>query len=50
LSAFPRKSGVPSKLYHNLGNGKFVDVAGDLGIKVEGEVRQISWIDFDKRR
>jgi hypothetical protein len=44
---FSRKSGVPSKLYHNLGNGKFVDVAGDLGIKVEGEVRQISWIDFD---
>jgi hypothetical protein len=44
---FSRRSGVPSKLYHNLGGGKFVDVAGDLGIIVEGEVRQISWIDFD---
>ena len=44
---FSRRSGVSSKLYHNLGNGRFVDVAGDLGIKVEGEVRQISWIDFD---
>jgi len=44
---FSRRSGVPSKLYHNLGGGRFVDVAGDLGIKVEGEVRQISWIDFD---
>lgn len=44
---FSRRSGVASKLYHNLGNGRFVDVAGDLGIKVEGEVRQISWIDFD---
>ena len=44
---FSRRSGVTSKLYHNLGNGKFVDVAQDLGIKVVGEVRQISWIDFD---
>ena len=44
---FSKRSGVPSKLYHNLGNGKFVDVTGDLGIKVEGEVRQVSWIDFD---
>ena len=44
---FSRRSGVPSRLYHNLGNGKFVDVARDLGIEVVGEVRQISWIDFD---
>ena len=44
---FSRRSGVTSKLYHNLGNGKFVDVAPDLGIVVVGEVRQISWIDFD---
>ena len=44
---FSHRSGIPSKLYHNLGNGKFVDVTGDLGIKVEGEVRQVSWIDFD---
>jgi hypothetical protein len=44
---FSHSSGVPGKLYHNLGNGKFVDVAGDLGIHVVGETRQISWIDFD---
>ncbi len=44
---FSHRSNANSKLYHNLGNGKFVDVAQDLGIKVLGEVRQISWIDFD---
>lgn len=44
---FSHRSGTASKLYHNLGNGKFVDVAGDLGIRVIGEVRQVSWIDFD---
>src|ERR1700731_3496813 len=44
---FSHRSGVPGKLSHNLGNGKFVDVAGDLGIHVVGEARQISWIDFD---
>ena len=44
---FSHRSNTISKLYHNLGNGKFVDVAQDLGVKVLGEVRQISWIDFD---
>src|SRR5215469_464117 len=38
---FTRKSGQASKLYHNLGNGKFVDVAKDLGIDVKGESRQV---------
>ena len=44
---FSHRSNTISKLYHNLGNGRFVDVAQDLGVKVLGEVRQISWIDFD---
>jgi hypothetical protein len=44
---FTRKSGESNKLYHNLGHGKFVDVAKDLGVDVKGETRQVSWVDFD---
>jgi hypothetical protein len=44
---FTRRSGVANKLYRNDGNGRFVDVAKDLGIDVKGETRQVSWIDFD---
>jgi len=44
---FTRRSGAANKLYHNLGHGKFVDAAQDLGVAVKGETRQISWIDFD---
>jgi hypothetical protein len=44
---FTRRSGQSNKLYHNVGKGKFVDVAKDLGLDVKGETRQISWIDFD---
>jgi len=44
---FTRRSGIPNKLYHNDGHGKFVDVARDLGVDVRGETRQVSWIDFD---
>ena len=44
---FSRKSGASSTLYRNEGGGRFSDVTQDLGIKVVGEVRQISWVDFD---
>lgn len=43
---FTRKSGMRGKLYRNDGS-KFVDVAGDLGLNVVGETRQVSFIDFD---
>ncbi|HUA87076.1 MAG TPA: CRTAC1 family protein [Bryobacteraceae bacterium] len=43
---FTRKSGAANKLYRN-DRGKFVDVAGDVGVAVKGETRQVSWIDFD---
>jgi penicillin G amidase len=44
---FSKKSGARNKLYRNLGNGKFVDIAHELGVDVMGETRQISWVDFD---
>src|SRR4051812_21098776 len=44
---FTRRSGIANKLYRNDGNGRFVDVAKDLGLDVKGETRQVSWIDFD---
>jgi hypothetical protein len=43
---FTRKSGAANKLYHN-DRGKFTDIAGDVGVAVKGETRQVSWIDFD---
>lgn len=47
---FTRRSGVANKLYRydvNGGNGRFTDVAHDLGVDVKGETRQASWVDFD---
>src|SRR5882672_399459 len=47
---FTRRSGVANKLYRynvNGGNGRFTDVAHDLGVDVKGETRQVSWVDFD---
>ena len=39
---------VPSKVYRNEGNGKqFVDVAGQIGLKLYGVSRQPAWIDYD---
>lgn len=39
---------VPSKVYRNQGNGsRFVDVAGELGLKMHGVSRQPAWIDYD---
>ena len=47
MSGFTRRSGLANKLYRNDGNGRFVDIAHDLGVDVKGETRQVSWIDFD---
>ena len=39
---------VTSKVYRNEGNGKrFVDVAGEIGLKLGGVSRQPAWIDYD---
>ena len=39
---------VPSKVYRNEGNGKrFVDVAGEIGLRLSGVSRQPAWIDYD---
>jgi hypothetical protein len=39
---------VPSKVYRNQGNGKrFVDVAGEIGLALNGVSRQPAWIDYD---
>src|SRR5262245_61981378 len=43
---FTRRSGVANKLYR-YDNGKFVDIAKDLGVDVKGETRQVSFVDFD---
>ena len=37
---------VASKLYRNEGK-RFVDVAGQIGLKVSGVSRQAAWIDYD---
>jgi penicillin G amidase len=44
---FTRRSGVANKLYRRDDNGRFTDIARDLGIDVKGETRQVSWVDFD---
>lgn len=44
---FSRKADTPNRLYRHDGQGRFVDVAKDLGVDVKGETRQVSWIDFD---
>lgn len=39
---------VPSKVYRNEGNGRrFVDVAGEIGLALNGVSRQPAWIDYD---
>ena len=37
----------PSKLFRNLGNGKFVDVAASVGVNVTGYIRGAAWGDVD---
>jgi hypothetical protein len=45
---FTRKSLQPIRLYRNDGPSEpFVDVASGLGVVVEGETRQSSFVDFD---
>ncbi len=37
-----------TKVFHNLGGHKFVDVAADLGLTIPGRsARQTSWVDYD---
>jgi hypothetical protein len=37
-----------TKVFHNLGGRRFVDVAADLGLTIPGRsARQTSWIDYD---
>ena len=37
-----------TKVFHNLGGKKFVDVAADLGLTIPGRSsRQTSWVDYD---
>jgi hypothetical protein len=43
---FARRAETRNKLYRLI-NGKFVDVAREMGVDVIGETRQISWVDFD---
>jgi hypothetical protein len=46
---FTRRSEATSKLYRNDGAGKpFTDVAKSVGIEAAGEMRQSSFVDFDR--
>ncbi len=37
-----------TKVFHNLGGRKFVDVAADVGLTIPGRsARQTSWVDYD---
>jgi hypothetical protein len=40
-------NGGRSRLYRNEGNGRFVDVADSLGVRVDRSVRTSAWGDFD---
>jgi len=40
-------SGGTNRLYHNLGNGRFEDVTGDMGLVLEADTRGCAWGDFD---
>lgn len=44
---FTPASPVPNKLYRNLGDGRFADVAAQVGVADRGTTRQPSFIDFD---
>jgi penicillin G amidase len=47
---FTRRSEAKNRLYRNTsarGSVRFTDVAGAMSVDVNGETRQVSWIDFD---
>jgi len=46
---FSKRSGVPNKLYRNMGDGRhFKEVGHEMGVDVSGfETRQVVWIDYD---
>jgi FG-GAP-like repeat/ASPIC and UnbV len=42
------QTGHVTKVFHNLGGRRFVDVAADLGLTIPGRsARQTSWVDYD---
>jgi hypothetical protein len=43
----PNGEGVANQLYRNLGNGTFVDVAGEVGLNSLENHRAALWIDYD---
>lgn len=43
----PQAAGVANLLYHNLGNGSFEEIAGDVGLALTATTRVALWIDYD---
>lgn len=43
----PQKYGVPDRLYRNLGDGSFADVAADVGLATLDRTRVAIWLDYD---
>ncbi len=43
----PPRTERPCKLFRNDGNGKFVEISSDVGLKVTGYVRGAAWGDID---
>ena len=43
----PPRTDRPSKLFRNVGGGKFTDVAASLGVNITGYVRGAAWGDVD---
>ena len=45
--ALPARTERPSKLFRNIGNGKFTDVAASVGVNVTGYIKGAAWGDVD---
>ncbi len=43
----PNAAGVPDQLYHNLGDGTFEEIAGDVGLASTFENQAGLWFDYD---
>lgn len=48
LDIFSSNHTYPNKLYRNLGDGKFTDVAGEAGIALPKDVFSATWGDYDR--
>jgi hypothetical protein len=44
---YPTYPGPPNNLFHNLGDGTFVDVAPDVGVDSIGATLGVAFVDFD---